>query len=145
MSPVQTNTQSGIITRISNANLSASEGCLAKVVATYGATSNYGGGGVDSTLGNVDIAGVGDIALYVIVDGGDGTGYPVSLLPLDGSRNVRVIASTTLAAGVQVAPDASGHLRASTTGDYTIGILEESCVQGQYALVRPGGSRVTHA
>ncbi len=123
MSPVQSNTQEGIVTKLANSDLSGKEGLLAKLVDATGSCV-------------VDLAGVGDLALFVIVEGG-ASGKPVQLLPLDGSRNVRVISGATIAGGVQVAPDASGKLRAAVTSDYTIGVTEEDGTSGQYTLIRP--------
>ena len=120
MSPVQTNTQSGIVVRTAASDLSTKEGLFAVVSGSLGC----------------DLAGAGALALYVISSGG-ASGKPVDLIPLSSSRNVRVISAATIAAGVQIASDASGKLRTAITNDNVLGITEESTVAGQYTLIRP--------
>lgn len=82
---------------------------------------------------------------FILVDGGP-AGSPVTVRPLDGSRNVRaVLKGSCVAGGLMVLADPTveadrGKLRAMppAVGTYrVVGIAEESGADGQLVLVRP--------
>jgi 3D (Asp-Asp-Asp) domain-containing protein len=150
MSPIQTNTQTGLITCKASSDLSASIGCFANI----------------STAGLVALPTTHTFALYVIANayglGGyitppsgttsaatayceNGTttleNYECELQPLMTDRNVRVIAAdnTITTPGMQVTTDGSGKVVAASTGNNILGISEEAGVTGQYVLIRPIG------
>ena len=142
MSPIQTNTQQGVIVRVANMDLSKKEGYLATIVSAATGTGLPGGVSIGTAtttyVGDVTLAVVGYLPLYVITEGGDGTGYPVSLQPLSPDRNVRVIlGDATINAGVLVSSDANGKARAAVAGDIVFGVTEEYGTVGQYVLIRP--------
>jgi len=147
MSPVQTNTQQGLVVAPATSDLSTSIGCFANV-------------GTDGNVAVVSQA--GGFALYVIenayASGGiitppsgvaTGAAYWVDLRPLSPDRNVRVLNGTTAIAtpGALVTSDASGKLAPASTGSYVLGYTENSygttadypTVAGQYTLIRPLG------
>ena len=138
---IQSNTQQGLIVRnpLPSVDFTNAEGLLAKISSSSGNTIG---------LQYVDLAGVGDIPLYVVteVEVATGEAQRVTLQPLMNNRNVRGIASAAINAGVQVASAAGGQLRAATTGDYVIGITEDAVsASGQYVLFRPAFVGGTHA
>ena len=126
---IQSNTQNGLIVRTPAQDFTSAEGLLAKATAT---------------ALTVDLAGVGDLALYVVTEvacpnGVDPTVQRVTLQPLDGSRNVRAICASAINAGAQVASTTGGKLHTAVTGDQIIGIAEDavSSTGGGYCLFRP--------
>lgn len=122
MSPIQSNTQSGIVVKPSAADLSGKLGCFAKI----------------DVNGNAAAAGAGDLAKFIVNDVKDATvGSDTSLLPLSGERNVRVIAGGVVTAADLIASDANGKAVTAQAGNYILGQAEESAVAGQYVLIRP--------
>ena len=82
---------------------------------------------------------------FVLIEGGP-AGSPVTVRPLDGSRNVRVVLKgSCVAGGLMVVADGAveadrGKLRAmpSAVGTYrVVAIAEESGADGQLVCVRP--------
>lgn len=121
---VQSNTQEGLIKRlVSTATLVGKEGFLAKLVDATGEAT-------------VELCGDGECALFVIEEGA-AVGSYATLRPLTQGANVRIVASGTIQGGVKVASDSAGKIATATAGEHVIGVLEEDCVSGQYALVRP--------
>jgi hypothetical protein len=131
MTPTQSNTQAGLLKFIANADLTGKEGYLAKLVDATGTAK-------------IDLAGDGEFAQFVITEGA-ASGESVEVMPLDPSRNIRVIAGASIAAGTKVASSATGKLAAATTGEHVIGILEEDVVDTQLGRIRPIALGIHHA
>ena len=124
MSPVQTNTQQGLITVPAQSDLSASVGCFAKI----------------DTSGYAALPSANGLALYVIEDAYTSYGvYQTVLRPLSPDRNVRVIANAVLTAGANVTTTSAGKAVAASSGGNILGVTEEACVVGQYVKSRPLG------
>ena len=138
---IQSNTQSGLIVRtpVPSTDFTYAEGLLAKVSSSSGTVN-----------GNqyVDLAGIGDVPLFVVTEVEVTTGETqrVTLQPLSGERNVRGIAAGAINAGVQVAASTgylngvvtNGFIRAAITNDYIIGVTEDTAsASGAYILFRP--------
>ena len=123
---IQSATQAGVISRPATTDLTGKEGCFAKLVDGTG----------DATA---SLAGAGELALYVVEDASNTTlpNNLVSLRPLSGERNVRIIAAAALTGGQEVQSDANGQAVAASTGNWVNGVTEEDAVVGQYALIRP--------
>lgn len=74
------------------------------------------------------------------VGGGEAnSAYLVTCQPLDSNRSIRVVSTGTIAGGTAVMAEGStGKIKTlSGSGVWSIGILEEDCIIGQLALVRP--------
>ena len=125
---IQSNTQSGLIVRQPTADFTGAEGLLAKQ---------------STTALQVSLAGVGDLALFVVTEveasnGTDPTAQRVTLQPLSGERNARAICAAAITAGATVASTTGGLLHIAVTGDQIIGVAEDSTsASGAYCLFRP--------
>jgi hypothetical protein len=144
MSPVQTNTQQGLITVKSTTDWSSYVGRFVNI-------------GSD---GHPAFPSAGGVALYVIEDayaeGGyftppsntlSGVAYKVTLRPLSPDRNVRVVAGDVIACAAQIASTAAGLAvtASASASNKLLAFAEEAGVSGQYILIRPlGGVNVAY-
>jgi hypothetical protein len=125
-SPIQTNTQIGLITKPSAADLTASIGCFATV----------------NTSAQAALPSANALALYVIADAYDSGGVHNTVLqPLDSNRNVRIIAGGTITAADQITTTSAGKAVTASTGNVILGIAEEAGLNGQWVTIRPIGGK----
>lgn len=61
----------------------------------------------------------------------------VICLPLEANQQVRVISTGSIGGGVAVQSDSSGRVVPASSGNWVLGITEESAIAGQYVLIRP--------
>lgn len=130
----QSNTQSGAIVLTSGEDLSAKAGYLAEIRNNSGvAQANL----PDS---------IADYAFFLIQDGGNASGDPVTLRPLETGRNYRIVLKGAINPGESLCladPSTAadkGKLRKvpALAGTYRVlAIAEEVGVDGQAVLVRP--------
>ncbi len=125
MSPIQTNTQKGEIVVPAATDLSASIGCFAVINSSAQAALPASHGYAGYVIADVMITPVGT--------------NNTTLLPLDGSRNVRVIAGSAVTAADKITTDAAGKAVTASSGNNFMALAEESGVTGQYVLLRPLG------
>ena len=130
---IQSNTQNGLIVRnpFPTTDFTNAEGLLAKVSSSSGSTNG---------LQYIDLAGVGDLALYVVteVEVATGEAQRVTLQPLSSLRNTRAIAAAAINTGDKVASTTGGYIHTAVTGDQIIGIAEDSAsASGAHLLFRP--------
>ncbi len=131
MYPTQSNTQRGAIVVPANADLTGKEGHLVKLINSSG------------TAKAALPAAATDVANYLLVEGG-AIGADVTVQPIEGAQQIRVVGKSVLAPGDKVVAygtGAAGQLTKYASGDaYIVGVAEEVGAVGQLVLVRPVGS-----
>ena len=131
MSPIQTNTQRGIVVKTAASSL-VTAAASASVVGCFATLD---------TAGKAVLPSANGLALFVISDYSalPGSTYGASLQPLEPGQNMRVISAAVITAGDSLTTDANGKAVVASTGGNILAIAEEAAVSGQYVLVRPLG------
>lgn len=140
---IQSNTQRGSIIRNGSVDFTGKRGYLANLTDTTGealASLPTADGAICQFI-------VEDVGLPTVVtnynasgiSAGSGLGASgVQLIPLESSRNIRMVASGTIAGGAKVMAANGGKIKAAAgAAVWIVGVTEEDAVDGQYVLVRP--------
>lgn len=152
MNYIRSGVQRGIIVRNSLSTLtSAKRGYVGNLVYDSG-----GGGEAKFLLA----AGDAQLCQFVVEDTalptamnnlGSATGNVsggssgVALFPLDAEWNVRAVMSGTGQGGQTICAESGGKVKVMSVTGWSIGILEEDAVDGQYVLFRPYFFKYTSA